>query len=432
MSTPLSREALEILSEASLDSNSVKLNCGILEDRALYDEVNEALVRVGGKWKGNKKRHVFGFDPAEAVQRLIESGEMPPKNPLDYFPTPDEVIDGMLSDTETSDYIAYLVAMGGRVLEPSVGRGAIAMKLVERGLKKEQIQCVEMDGFNADIVRAKGFNVIEDDFLNYQPEEKFNLIVMNPPFAYKGNKRLYADHIQHAFGMLRQGGLLVAIAPNSLFVSIDAKNAALIDLVGQNCGTIEGHEAEAFKESGTTVGTLTIYVRNDGLEWLDGDYDGFTNKHSFGVAMQAHNESRYFSTIKHLRKQMKLDGKGQPDAETREEIIAFYRQVYTAQRAEGVPNFMRDKDYDCLVEHFVGLAIEEMGYETPATVTAAAVEEDEEDAVSMADDLAILDQAIETAETITATLQKIAKNSGAPAVYVEPEFAGAQGLLQLA
>ena len=37
-------------------------------DRSLYEEVNEVLVRLGGKWKGGRtKAHLFPYDPRPLV-----------------------------------------------------------------------------------------------------------------------------------------------------------------------------------------------------------------------------------------------------------------------------------------------------------------------------------------------------------------------------
>lgn len=66
-----------------------------------------------------------------------------------------------------------------RVLEPSAGRGALAMPL--RAFFG-QVACVELDVKNAAHLLQLGFEVHHGDFLKWWPDHRFDLTVANPPF----------------------------------------------------------------------------------------------------------------------------------------------------------------------------------------------------------------------------------------------------------
>jgi len=80
-----------------------KLHCDGLAIRfpqvapTLYREINEVLIRLGGKWKGGRtKAHVFQEEPALLIEYVLSTALMPPKNPEAFFPTPNQVARGMM------------------------------------------------------------------------------------------------------------------------------------------------------------------------------------------------------------------------------------------------------------------------------------------------------------------------------------------------
>ena len=87
----LSEDVLAVLSTASIEGNSVILNCGQL-DRKLYQDVNKALEALGGKWSRKAKGHVFSADPSEKLDNAILTGEVTPPSKNGYFPTPKQIV----------------------------------------------------------------------------------------------------------------------------------------------------------------------------------------------------------------------------------------------------------------------------------------------------------------------------------------------------
>src|SRR5690606_41636373 len=63
--------------------------------------------------------------------------------------------------------------------EPSAGAGHIADELKKTGA---HVDTVEQNGTLRQILKDKDHNLVGSDFLQYNPKEKYDRIVMNPPF----------------------------------------------------------------------------------------------------------------------------------------------------------------------------------------------------------------------------------------------------------
>lgn len=101
----------------------------------------------------------------------------------DFYPTPKPVIQRMLSGVNFRDK---------RILEPSAGKGDILDYIFgiedsrcRRGsvALKAKLFAIELHPELSDILRGKKYTVLAHDFLAYAPEQRFDLIVMNPPFS---------------------------------------------------------------------------------------------------------------------------------------------------------------------------------------------------------------------------------------------------------
>lgn len=125
-----------------------------------------------------------------------------------FVPTPQRIINKMI------DELGY-ISPGSRVLEPSAGYGHIANSLVQKGfLTPNQIDVIEPNEMLRRELFAKGFNLKGYDILNYFPTEKYDKIIMNPPF----DDGLDILHLLHCYTLLKPNGKLVAILPKSAFI----------------------------------------------------------------------------------------------------------------------------------------------------------------------------------------------------------------------
>jgi predicted RNA methylase len=249
---------LEVLAGATFEGNAVRLPAVKL-DPAVYAVVNDALERLGGKWKRGgrphpdgtpKGTHVFPYDPQPLLAAVLAAGEMPPKNPTAFFPTPAPVVSRMVEIAELAD--------GLTILEPSAGAGAIAAAVL-RACRPAVLDLVELLSINAARLRAQGFDPHEADFTQWTAPRRYDRVLMNPPFSVEGDKLAYITHIERAFGVLADGGLLVAIAPTGFTYRSDRRSAAFRESVTEYGGW-EELPRDAFKDSGTNVSTAVLWM----------------------------------------------------------------------------------------------------------------------------------------------------------------------------
>ncbi|MDH5183376.1 MAG: methyltransferase, partial [Gammaproteobacteria bacterium] len=188
---------------------------------------------------------------AKELQRKVDGLQF--SNIPGYFPTPAPVIEQMLNYA--------CVQSCHHVLEPSAGHGAIADALAAI-MQDGHIDCVESNYTLRDILQAKGYNVIEHNFMELaaDPLENehfyYDRVVMNPPFENLQD----VDHIRHAFDLLKDGGRLVSIMSPSPFTRSDKKCEAFRqwfdNLGGERVELPEG----SFKPSGTNINTIMVII----------------------------------------------------------------------------------------------------------------------------------------------------------------------------
>ena len=257
-------DTMDILRRSISAGGLLYLPAGLTRDA--YVKVNKVLGALGGIWSRSAKAHVFSRgDAAHYLAKVLtaEVPVIPNANPHAYFATPDDVLDTLMALA----CIPRNARSEFRILEPSAGEGAIAMRL------REAAQSAALDVCEIDPERYKtlernlwGFaRFFNRDFLGLETatfrgvEQLYDRIVMNPPFSIVGNRSVYVDHINKAWSMLKPGGRLVSIAPASLTGSTEDKVAALFRLAGAH-GDIDNLPSGSFKTSGTAVETVWIVL----------------------------------------------------------------------------------------------------------------------------------------------------------------------------
>lgn len=212
----------------------------------LVEKVNLLLAEYYGAGLG------VGPDAAEPQHRNAVG---PAKN-FGLFETPEKIALRLLSDAGV--YTPETYSGNGyqklRVLEPSAGRGRIALPAMRAG---HDVSCVEVQ---PELARDLGFHDLRvycADFLEVSPNARigtFDAVVMNPPF----DRGRDVDHVLHALKFLKPGGKLAAIMAAGVEYREDRQTVAFRTLVERLGGRFRDLPAGSFAESGTNVNTVIL------------------------------------------------------------------------------------------------------------------------------------------------------------------------------
>lgn len=203
---------------------------------------------------------------------------------VDYYATPEPI--GLLMMKLANAH------SGDKVLEPSAGHGAIArfapqdsyLTVIEPSealCAKAQLNCSH-----------ESLKAVNDSFENFDTVNKFDCVVMNPPFGVGGN--LAINHIEKAFKHLREGGRIVALIPRG---KMDSRLDEFLADYADNAELIATYELPSctFGKEGTKVVTRIVVIeRINPLFGKRGYVDNLGGS-------EAKDINTLFNDIKHLR-----------------------------------------------------------------------------------------------------------------------------------
>lgn len=263
-----------LVNSTEVSEGSIKLTCGQL-DPADYAKVNEVIERIGGKWNGRKKAHLFSFNPRPIFDAVIETGLMPAKNPLAFFPTPAPVADELVAMLEL-----FAIPDNPLVLDPSVGQAAL-VDAFRRAVPECRVHACELDELNQKTLEGKQIELVGSDFLKYQSDAIYDVVIMNPPFSVEGDKKAWITHFNHAYSMLKPDGQLLLISPVFSYQE-DKKTQSFRDVLNEFGHSIELEDG-AFAASGTKIKTCLCHFkktkrhieRNEWEEPREGFFSGY-------------------------------------------------------------------------------------------------------------------------------------------------------------
>lgn len=144
-----------------------------------------------------------------AIRERVESD----RAKATFYPTPEALAEKLLEGINGYDWRIR------SILEPSAGMGHITDVLVkklrtrndryyenaQKEIKSRDIDCIEIDPKLRRILEEKGYRVVHDDFLTYETQKRYDLIVMNPPFD-QGDR-----HLLKALELAERGGSIRCI-----------------------------------------------------------------------------------------------------------------------------------------------------------------------------------------------------------------------------
>lgn len=175
--------------------NAERYKKKVLDDLDInVKSVIQSRIEVGFEKQGgimnDEQRH---SRIAELEQKVVDGFI------YEFFPTPSWLVDKMLVQAK--------IRPGMNILEPSAGKGNIADRIAA-DYPQSKLDVVEYHPVLRELLGLKGYNIAGNDFLAYDPDKRYDRIIMNPPFDHGLDRK----HIMHAYKMLKPGGILVAIA----------------------------------------------------------------------------------------------------------------------------------------------------------------------------------------------------------------------------
>lgn len=245
----MQKEVIEVLKRGTLNGNVFTLPAEQLE-RKLYQDVAKALDGIGGKWNRKSQGFIFENNPAELLQDVTGGVKRNLKQETQFFETPANVADWIVSH-------AY-ISIDDTILEPSAGKGAIVDIIINETRRTENnIFMCEYD-LDREIFLNKKYSgnprvyFLRRNFLELDNKEQFDKIIANPPFS----KNQDIDHIMKMWDVLRPKGRIVSVC--SSHWSIDTrgkKEKEFREFVDKHEGEVYPIKdiigLNAFKESGT-------------------------------------------------------------------------------------------------------------------------------------------------------------------------------------
>lgn len=263
---------------ASRSSTAENLSLGN-QARALRDSfINLYMETMDGSWERRKPGHeeegTGGKEMDNAGKNTISEWDMAKSyyyaqqkktsrnkaaEGQDYYATPEPIGYKMVEWAQAKD--------GDRMLEPSAGHGAISRWFSPN--TKNTI--IEPSGKLAPLAEMATDNaqVITSTFENHNIVNKYDAIVMNPPFGTGGKTAV--EHLAKAFRHLKDGGRVIAILPDGpsaqkhfdkwFYGNPDAKTKA--DRGGEPEGVFMKEvllPGVAFERAGTKVNTRIVVI----------------------------------------------------------------------------------------------------------------------------------------------------------------------------
>lgn len=255
--------------------------------RELEDKVSEILDNESdGKLTDKQIEQFIKENEATSFSKVDKS--------LDYYPTPVDVVKKMIDKAD--------LRCGQKILEPSAGKGNIADAIVQKIGNCADLHVIEYSDHNRMLLEAKNYNVVGTNFLEFGTVSRnergipkfadgvlYDRIVMNPPY----NNGADFVHISHAYKLLADDGILVALVPAESYLGLGREATQKRAFIEANEGTITVIKASDYNKNleftQLTIDVAIITMRRRNVEVYTSNMQT-TNNEEFGQYMDLPKE----------------------------------------------------------------------------------------------------------------------------------------------
>lgn len=168
-----------------------------------------------------------------------------------FYPTPPDMAALMISKIDKTNSL-------NDVIDPSGGKGDLLDAFHDhwdRHSARKKLYAIEIDRERRATLRGKGYTVIDHDFLAFSGPDKFDLVLMNPPFA-EGDK-----HLLKAFDIVYSGQIICLLNAETIKNPHTRSRQELLKRLDEAGAVIEFHQG-AFEnaERKTSVEVALVNV----------------------------------------------------------------------------------------------------------------------------------------------------------------------------
>lgn len=237
----------EVLRHCTYTDNVLKLPDVQLSPKS-YAEVKKYIAEAGGKWVGGKVQgFTFDFDASRVVSILLKGERCNLQKEFQFFETPSELAD-------------WLVSLGGvsstdTVLEPSAGRGAI-IRAVHRAAPGTNVDYYELMPENRQFLdKMDNVTFRGEDFTKGETVQ-YKRIFANPPFS----KNQDIKHVKAMYNALATDGIMCVITSRHWMAATERECVEFRKWIEEISAEIHEIPSGIFKESGTEVATVALKI----------------------------------------------------------------------------------------------------------------------------------------------------------------------------
>lgn len=130
---------------------------------------------------------------------------------------------------------------GAYILREGVNRDSVkdwdrekhGEKTTEGSCEQKNVRCIERDPELQYLLQGKGYRLIDSDFLKYEGDTQFDLILMNPPFS-NGD-----EHLLKAWSIIENGDIVCLLNAETIKNPFTERRKLLIKIIEDSKGSVE-------------------------------------------------------------------------------------------------------------------------------------------------------------------------------------------------